>query len=197
MNMFEINHSLLRQFGPENWTLYKGKHLLSFVDNHDVTRVASILTNERHLPLIYALAFGMPGIPCVYYGSEYGIKAVKGKNTDLPLRPELDIDSLKDADKKLFKLICSLGEIRSKSEAIKHGTYNPIIIKNEQFIFLRKFKDEEIYVALNLDDKAVEVNCNINVHNGIDLLTEKAVTINGKISIQPYGALIISKDNSI
>lgn len=46
MNMFEINHSLLRQFGPENWTLYKGKHLLSFVDNHDVTRVASILTNK-------------------------------------------------------------------------------------------------------------------------------------------------------
>ena len=45
MNMFEIVHSLLRQFGPENWTLYKGKHLLSFVDNHDVTRVASILTN--------------------------------------------------------------------------------------------------------------------------------------------------------
>ena len=49
MNMFEINHSLLRQFGPEQWTLYKGKHLLSFVDNHDVTRVASILTNEKHL----------------------------------------------------------------------------------------------------------------------------------------------------
>ena len=77
MNMFEINHSLLRQFGPEQWTLYKGKHLLSFVDNHDVTRVASILTNEKHLPLIYAIAFGMPGIPCVYYGSEWGEKAKK------------------------------------------------------------------------------------------------------------------------
>ena len=69
MNLFEIVHSLLRQFGPENWTLYRGKHLLSFVDNHDVTRVASILTNEKHLPLIYAMCFGMPGIPCVYYGS--------------------------------------------------------------------------------------------------------------------------------
>ena len=66
MNMFEINHSLLRQFGPENWTLYKGKHLLSFVDNHDVSRIASNLTNEKHLPLIYALMFGMPGIPCIY-----------------------------------------------------------------------------------------------------------------------------------
>ena len=52
-NMFEIVHSLKRQFGPENWTLYKGKHLLCFVDNHDVTRVASILTNKNHLPLIY------------------------------------------------------------------------------------------------------------------------------------------------
>lgn len=46
MNMFEIVHSLLRQFGPENWTLYKGKHLLTFVDNHDVSRIASNLNNE-------------------------------------------------------------------------------------------------------------------------------------------------------
>ena len=78
--------ALLRQFGPENWTLYKGKHLLSFVDNHDVTRIASNLTNERHLPLIYAMAFGMPGIPCVYYGSEWGAKANKSEG-DPALRP--------------------------------------------------------------------------------------------------------------
>ena len=70
MNMFEIGHSLARQFGPEQWTLYKGKHLLCFCDNHDVTRVASILQEPRHLPLIYGLMFGMPGIPCLYYGSE-------------------------------------------------------------------------------------------------------------------------------
>ena len=95
----------------------------------------------------------MPGIPSVYYGSEYGIKAVKGKNTDLPLRPELDIDSLKDADKKLFKLICSLGEIRSKSEAIKHGTYNPIIIKNEQLETKLKTILEKYSEAGPFDDK--------------------------------------------
>ena len=86
MNLFEIVHSLLRQFGPENWTLYKGLHLLSFVDNHDVTRIASILSNEKHLPLIYALMFGMPGIPCVYYGSEWGAKGNKSEG-DQALRP--------------------------------------------------------------------------------------------------------------
>lgn len=81
MNMFEIVHSLLRQFGPEQWTLYRGKHLLSFVDNHDVSRIASILTNEKHIPLTYGMIFGMPGIPCVYYGSEWGAKAHKTRVT--------------------------------------------------------------------------------------------------------------------
>lgn len=70
MNLFEIIHSLNRQFGEENWTLYRGKHLMSFVDNHDVSRLASILTEEKHIPLAYALMFTMPGIPMIYYGSE-------------------------------------------------------------------------------------------------------------------------------
>ena len=87
MNLFEIGHSLLRQFGPENWTLYKGKHLLNFVDNHDVVRIASNLTNEKHLPLIYALLFGMPGIPCIYYGSEWGAEGKKEHGSDDSLRP--------------------------------------------------------------------------------------------------------------
>ena len=49
MNLFEIVHSLLRQFGPENWTLYRGRHLISFVDNHDVSRIASVLNRPEHL----------------------------------------------------------------------------------------------------------------------------------------------------
>ena len=81
MNLFEITHSLLRQFGPEQWTLYKGKHLLSFVDNHDVTRAASILNNKNHLIPLYGMLFGMPGVPCIYYGSEWGCEATSGKQS--------------------------------------------------------------------------------------------------------------------
>ena len=64
MNMFEIAHSLNRQYGPEQWCIYRGKHLMTFVDNHDVSRLATILTNKNHIPLAYGLLFGMPGIPC-------------------------------------------------------------------------------------------------------------------------------------
>ena len=53
MNLFEIAHSLGRQFGPEPWTLYRGKHLMNFADNHDVTRIASILNDEKaNLPAV-------------------------------------------------------------------------------------------------------------------------------------------------
>ncbi len=114
MNMFEINHSLLRQFGPEQWTLYKGKHLLSFVDNHDVTRVASILTNEKHLPLIYALAFGMPGIPCVYYGSEWGEKAKKEEDGDPALRACFEAPQWNE----LTEWISKLTEAKKQSKAL-------------------------------------------------------------------------------
>ena len=83
MNMFEIAHSIERQFGKEPWCLYTGKHLLTFVDNHDVSRIASTLTNKAHLPLIYALMFGMPGIPCIYYGSEWGQTGKKEQESEI------------------------------------------------------------------------------------------------------------------
>ena len=89
MNLFEIGHSLARQFGPEPWTLYKGKHLLSFLDNHDVERIASMLREPRHLPLAYGLLFGMPGVPALYYGSEWGILGRKADGDDA-LRPALE-----------------------------------------------------------------------------------------------------------
>ena len=89
MNMFEIAHSLNRQFGPEQWCIYRGKHLMTFVDNHDVSRLATILTNKEHLPLAYGLLFGMPGIPCIYYGSEWGEEGAKAPDNDYALRPVL------------------------------------------------------------------------------------------------------------
>ena len=146
MNMFEIVHSLLRQFGPENWTLYKGKHLLSFVDNHDVTRVASILNNENHLPLIYAMAFGMPGIPCVYYGSEWGFKARK-EDGDPALRPYFD----KPEWNGLCDWISKLTEAKKHSEALNYGAFRSVLLTNKQCIFERKSEHERVMVAINAD----------------------------------------------
>ena len=183
MNMFEINHSLLRQFGPENWTLYKGKHLLSFVDNHDVTRVASILTNEKHLPLIYALAFGMPGIPCVYYGSEWGAKAQKSEG-DPALRPCFEAP----VENELTKWIAALAAAKKNSHALNYGSFRSVVLTNRQCIFERCSENERVLVAINADENPYTAHFDAGCGRAIDLITGKEHDFGGGSELPGYSA---------
>lgn len=183
MNMFEINHSLLRQFGPDNWTLYKGKHLLSFVDNHDVTRVASILSNENHLPLIYALAFGMPGIPCVYYGSEWGAKARKEEG-DPALRACFEKPEWND----LTTFISKLAEAKKHSNALNYGDFRSVLLTNRQCIFERKTDSERVLVAINADDQPFMAHFVAGCGTAIDLITGETHDFGGGSELAPYSA---------
>ena len=183
MNMFEINHSLLRQFGPENWTLYKGKHLLSFVDNHDVTRVASILTNEKHLPLIYALLFGMPGIPCVYYGSEWGAKAKKEEG-DPALRASFDAP----IDNELSAYIAKLAEIKKASHALNYGDFRSVVLTNKQCIFERKTDKERYFIAINADETEFFAQFDAGCQYATEMLTDTLHDFSGGSTLAPYTA---------
>lgn len=183
MNLFEIIHSLLRQFGPENWTLYRGKHLLSFVDNHDVTRVASILTNEKHLPLIYALCFGMPGVPCVYYGSEWGAKAQKSEG-DPALRAcfeEPEWNSLCD-------WISALAEAKKNSKALNYGDFRSVVLTNKQCIFERKTEGERVMVAINADSESCTAHFDAGCGMAVDLISGKEHDFGGGSELPPYSA---------
>lgn len=183
MNMFEINHSLLRQFGPENWTLYKGKHLLSFVDNHDVTRVASILSNEKHLPLIYAMCFGMPGIPCVYYGSEWGTRADKSQG-DPALRPCFEQPEWNE----LSEFISKLAEAKKNSEALNYGSFRSVLLTNRQCIFERASGHERVMVAINADEAPFTAHFDAGCGMATDLITGQPHDFGGGSELPPYSA---------
>ena len=183
MNMFEINHSLLRQFGPENWTLYKGKHLLSFVDNHDVTRVASILSNEKHLPLIYAMCFGMPGIPCVYYGSEWGTRADKSQG-DPSLRPCFEQPEWNE----LSEFISKLAEAKKNSEALNYGSFRSVLLTNRQCIFERASGHERVMVAINADEAPFTAHFDAGCGMATDLITGQPHDFGGGSELPPYSA---------
>lgn len=186
MNMFEINHSLLRQFGPENWTLYKGKHLLSFVDNHDVTRVASILQNPKHLPLIYALAFGMPGIPCVYYGSEWGTQARKEEG-DPALRPSFDAPQWNE----LTDFIAKLAEAKKYSKALQYGNFTSTVLTNGQCVFQREWEGERVYVAVNAADSPFYAGFDAGAGEATDLITGEKIALNGGFEMPGYSAFFL------
>lgn len=183
MNMFEIVHSLLRQFGPENWTLYKGKHLLSFVDNHDVSRIASNLTNEKHLPLIYAMAFGMPGIPCVYYGSEWGAKANKSEG-DPALRACFDAP----VENELTAWIAKLAHAKRESKALNYGTFKSLVLTNRQCIFERECDGERVLVAINADEAPYTAHFDARAGQAIDLISGETHDFGGGSELPPYSA---------
>ena len=185
MNLFEINHSLLRQFGPEDWTLYKGKHLLSFVDNHDVTRIASMLDNERHLPLIYTLSFTMPGIPCVYYGSEWGTKARK-EDGDPALRACFDAPKWNE----LTSYISRLASIKKASSALNYGSFRSVLLTNRQCIYERKTDDECILVAINADSESYWAHFDAGSGTATELLTGTPHDFGGGSELAPYTAYI-------
>ncbi len=185
MNMFEINHSLLRQFGPDQWTLYKGKHLLSFVDNHDVTRIASMLTNEKHLPLIYGLLFTMPGIPCIYYGSEWGAKARKEEGD-----PALRASFAEPVENELSSFISRLAEIKKHSEALNYGSFRSVLLTNRQCIFERKSEHERIYVAINADENDFDAHFDAGCGMALDLITDTSHDFGGGSNLKGYSVAI-------
>lgn len=183
MNLFEIIHSLLRQFGPENWTLYRGLHLLSFVDNHDVTRAASILTNEKHLPLLYALCFGMPGIPCVYYGSEWGAKATKQQGD-----PALRACFEEPLTNELTEWIAALARAKKESEALNYGEFRSVVLTNKQCIFERKATTERVLVAINADSEPYTAHFDAGCGQAVDLISGKPHDFGGGSELPAYSA---------
>ncbi|MBR4981894.1 MAG: alpha amylase C-terminal domain-containing protein [Lachnospiraceae bacterium] len=183
MNMFEIIHSLSRQFGPEYWTLYKGKHLLSFVDNHDVSRIASVIQRWEHLPLIYALCFGMPGIPCVYYGSEWGVTGDK-HNGD----PSLRLSYEKTEWNQLTDFISKLSEAKKNSKALNYGDFRSVLLTNKQCIFERKTEGERVLVAINADGEDYYAHFNAECGKAVDLITGNEHDFGGGSKLPPYSA---------
>ena len=186
-NYFEIAHSLGRQFGKEG--LYQNMILYNFVDNHDVDRVASKLNQSIHLYPLYFLLFTMPGIPSIYYGSEWGIPGIKENHSDLPLRPRLNFDQIKtdNPHPALIEAIRKLTHIRHQSSALKVGNYRQVFVSPQQFAFLRQTYDEQIIVILNSAPHEVNIDLNlpISLRHCVDLLHpgEDFMLNNGQLKV--------------
>lgn len=180
MNLFEIAHSLGRQFGPEPWTLYKGKHLLNFADNHDVSRVASVLTDARQIFPLYGLLFAMPGIPCLYYGSEWGVKGEK-RDGDDALRPALE----RPEENALTAHIARLAAVKRARAALNFGSYRNVTIQNKSLLFAREAAGETVLVAVNAENAPCAIDAR-GTFEAVELLTGARVSIPGRVELEPY-----------
>ena len=150
LNFFELAHTIKRTYGE----MYRGLQLFSFADNHDVERIASKLTDPEKLPLVYALLFTLPGIPCVYYGSEWGAEGKKERGSDASLRPAYK----KPLPNALTARITALIALRNRTPELQQGTLKDLRLTNRAYAFLRELDGFSTAIAVNADDAPVTLD---------------------------------------
>lgn len=181
-NYFEIAHTIRREF-DENGGIYRGKTLYSFVDNHDVDRIMSKLSNRDHIKLVYTLLYTLPGIPSIYYGSEWGIEGRKQGSNDDGMRPCLDLEEMTENNEhpELTEYIGKLGELRKGNDILAEGRYRELMLTNRQYAYARVLDQKAVLVAANNDEQEAQVSFPLPVVASIavDLLTGEKVPIEG------------------
>lgn len=186
-NYFEIAHTIRREF-DENGGIYRGMKLYSFVDNHDVDRIFTKLKVKEHIYPVYTLLYTLPGIPSLYYGSEWGIEGRKEGANDDPLRPRVDEKMLEEVkDSPVLEWVKKLGQLHKKfSSCLAEGRYRELLLTNRQYAFARFTEKDGLLTAVNNDEKEAELfipvpfqdRTYVNLETG-----EEEIVENGKIHV--------------
>ncbi len=162
-NYFEIAHTVKRLYGmggnrPDGLKLY------NFVDNHDVERIFTKLQNKAHFTPVHILLYTLPGIPSIYYGSEFAIEGKKEQWSDASLRPALKLSDFQNAltENPATKLIARLGKVRQEINALSYGDYQELLLTNRQYAFSRNLDGKSILIAVNNDDQDFDASLPAN-----------------------------------
>ena len=159
-NYFEIAHTVKRlndMFGNR-------LKLYNFVDNHDVERIYTKLNKKSHFVPVHILMYTLPGVPSIYYGSEFGIEGKKEKFSDDSLRPALDYAQYADAveTNECTKLLAALGKIRQNTKALSYGDFKELVLTNTSYAFARNYNGQTVLVSVNNADN----DCTMNLPAG-------------------------------
>jgi cyclomaltodextrinase len=173
-NYHEIAYTLDQQSDRQQGTL-KHLHLYNFVDNHDVSRISSVIKDQTLLYPLYLMLFTMPGIPSIYYGSEFGVTARK-EDGDEGLRQAYGISSLMQGNLSLRQAIQNFSAIRKRSKALMFGDYRKLIVQNQQIAYARSWGGEMIVIVINSSDQSVEMKIplhSISSSQAVDILKSR------------------------
>lgn len=176
-NYFEIAHTVKYLQNMGNLDLY------NFVDNHDVERIYTKLSNKAHFNPVHVLLYTLPGVPSIYYGSEFGIEGRKERSSDDSLRPALVLADYADAKETnpCTALVAALGKIRQNTPALSYGSYAELQLTNRQFAFARDLDGVRVVVTVNNDDNDAWMNLPAgNASEYVGTLTGQKVSVEGE-----------------
>lgn len=178
-NFFEIAHTVKR-LNDMCGGVFK---LYNFVDNHDVERIMSKLSTPKGFVPVHILLYTLPGVPSIYYGSEFGIEGKKGRgaDADAPLRPEMVYEDWTSAmeENAYTKFITALGTMRQQVKALSYGDYKEQNLTTRQYTFSRSYEGTTVVVMVNNDDNACTMHGGAPDGTYTGVLSEKKITVSG------------------
>ena len=99
-------------------------------------RIITKLRDKRHYLPVHILLYTLPGIPSVYYGSEFGIEGRKEQGSDASLRPALTVEDL-PYDNEYYQIIKKLNYIHNTEADLWYGDYRELQLTTTKYAFSR------------------------------------------------------------
>ncbi len=183
-NYFEITHTV--KYVSD--MVEKNRMLYSFVDNHDVERIYTKLKNKSHFLPVHVLLYTLPGIPSIYYGSEFGMEGRKERFSDDSLRPALRYEDYANAidTNPCTKLIAALGRIRQNTPTICYGDYQELELQTTHYAYARTLDGKSVIITVNNGDNDVsmDLTCGHSAEYVGALTGERVFVKGGRIQVR-------------
>lgn len=152
-------------------------------------------TSYEKVELFYAYMFTVPGLPVIYYGSEFGMTGASDPDNRRMMRFGNDLN---ENEKEMLKIVSEIVKIRKNNCALRYGDYYTLHADKNIFAYCRSDFYQRIIVVLNKSEKEQDVDINIpSFYNSIALKNladnSEVKIVNNKIhlSVKPRGWMIL------
>jgi cyclomaltodextrinase / maltogenic alpha-amylase / neopullulanase len=172
-NFFELDWALQRHseflasFAP-----------LTFIGNHDVTRIASRLERPEHVAHALVLLLTVGGVPSVYAGDEFGFRGIKEERFggDDAVRPEFGTPPLQldAAGAQAWALHQYLIGLRRRHPWLHAATTRAVQLENRHYVYEARSGQDALLVALNIDDEPLRLAASKLGVNRVEILAGSA-----------------------
>ena len=142
---FEIDSVISKEAADFTWK----DDLVTFIDNHDMSRFLSINNNNNRLHQAIAFTLTSRGIPCIYYGTEQYLHNDTSGGSDPYNRPMMNAFN---SNTTAYQLINKLSTLRRNNPAVAYGSMKQRWINSDVYIYERKFFGNVVLVAINKNE---------------------------------------------
>ncbi|HLZ86422.1 MAG TPA: alpha-amylase family glycosyl hydrolase, partial [Puia sp.] len=168
------------------------RYFVTFLDNHDMKhRFHFVQPGDEHryddqLTMALACLYCLPGIPCVYYGTEQGLhgQATPTQNNDAVVREALwGITPDFPQDAPFYVAMQQIATVRNAQPALRYGRFYFRPVSGDAFHFgISPFPGGILAWSRILNDEEVLIvaNTNTSITQPVDVILEWVLSNNGQ-----------------